>query len=320
MSSPDHPPEPIPIAHVRFETSIPSPDAGPWWRRKPSPQVIAIGTAGALAFAILLGLLLTPAIRNRPAPAPKAAAAAVTPASLAERFTFPPAREPYRAPDINQVERAYADVQKVFKAGGVSQLAREGLNCFHELERAPGYAKMDYCLAFDMFAQSENARLIGGEMPSATSWFGSVGARDLNVAQSIMAVQGDADARLLDLRGMASKVSSRSGGPPLLENAAPPSTGVATSQQAVASAPGEPGQLAIEVVEPVQPAAAPMPAVLPTRPAAPARRATPALPAEALPQPVIERVVEEAPRPAAPAAAPPAPTVQAEPVELPPPQ
>ena len=64
MSSPDHPPESVPIAQVRFETSIPSPDAGPWWRRKPSPQVIAMGTAGALAFAILLGLLLTPAIRT----------------------------------------------------------------------------------------------------------------------------------------------------------------------------------------------------------------------------------------------------------------
>ena len=71
---------------------------------------------------------------------------------------------------------------------------------------------MDYCLSFDIFAQSENARLIGGEMPSATSWFGSVGARDLNVAQSVMAVQGDADAALLDLRRMASQVSSRRGG------------------------------------------------------------------------------------------------------------
>lgn len=313
MPLPQSHPDTVTIGQIRIEATVPEQDRGPWWSRRPSPQTIAMGTAGALSFAILLGLLLTPAIRSGPAapPADKPAPT-VTPAALAERFTFSAATEPYRRPDRAQVERAYQAVQRTFKAGGVSELARAGLACFRELEGRPTYAQMDYCLAFDLFAESQNARLIGGESPSPTSWFGSVGARHLNVAQSVMSSQGDADARLLDLRRMASDVAARHGGPPLIEAApslAPPPPVV---QQASETVIAPEGQLALEVVEPALPVPTPVAAPSP-RPAP--RRSIALGPAEPAPA-VVERIAETPS--VAPVAAPaPAPQVRVEPIELP---
>lgn len=304
MSPPEDHAESTPIAQVRFATSIPAPEPAPWWRRRPTAAQIGLGAAGALSLAVVLGLLLTPPDHSAPATKSRSQASTVTPVALVDQFTFRPANEPYRAPNRDEVERAYAAVQQTFRTGGVSELAREGLNCFRGLERRPTFAQMDYCLAFDLFAEAENAKLAGGESPSATSWFGSVGARHVNVAQSVMAAQGDADARLLDLRRLAEDVTRRHGGPPLIDAApALPSTGPTTTVTASAPVPGD--RLAIEMVEPAPVGAIPTVTGPAPRPARRAPSTPPPAVIETASAPaVIERVAEPAalpPRPREPA-------------------
>lgn len=240
------PSDPAPIAHVSYTTAVPSPDAGPWYRRKPTPTVIAFGAAGALAFAILLGLLLSPPMsRAGREPTQQASAPIDTPQALVEQFTFPRATEAYRAPDPAQVEKAYAMSKQVFRTGGVSELARYGLQCFRSLEKAPGYGLMDFCLAFDLFAEAQHSRLTAGEQPSATSWFGSRGARHHNVAQSVMAVEGDAASRLLDLRRLAAETAQRAGDVMAASLVPPAAAPMAAGATVAASAPAD--QLTVQV-------------------------------------------------------------------------
>src|SRR5205085_6740458 len=124
------------------------------------------------------------------------------------QFNLRAASGPYQAPSVGGVERAYLAAQAAFRSGGVSELAHQGLLCFRGLERKPSYELMDYCIAFDEFGAGLTARVAQGEQPSPASWFGSAGARHLNTAKAVMSGQGDADARLLDLRRM---VAQRSG-------------------------------------------------------------------------------------------------------------
>ena len=207
-------PDSRPIAQVSHSTAL-APSAGPWWRRRPSGLAVALGTAAALAAAILLGLFLSPSFERAPAEEVKAQAAPTTPAQAVERLTFAPAQQTYRPPDDSAVREAYTEAQGLLRQGGVSALTRRGLNCFEGLAQRPSYRLMDYCLAFDLFADALNARTAGGAQPSPTSWLGSSGARHLNVAQAIMGPEGDAEARLFDLRRAAAGLIGAEPPPPL---------------------------------------------------------------------------------------------------------
>src|SRR4051812_25957569 len=123
-------------------------DAPQWWRRKPTPLTVAIGAAAALALAILLGLLLTPSMeRSNGDEASRRPAAAAADGLI--QFNLRAAPGAYQAPSASGVERAYLAAQAAFRAGGVSELAHQGLLCFRGLERKPSYEAMDYCIAFD---------------------------------------------------------------------------------------------------------------------------------------------------------------------------
>ena len=86
-----------PIAQVSYRTEVPSADTRRWYERRPTPMAIALGTAGALAFAILLGLLLSPSMgRADREPLEKASAPVATPQSLVDQFAFRRASERYQ--------------------------------------------------------------------------------------------------------------------------------------------------------------------------------------------------------------------------------
>jgi hypothetical protein len=253
---------------------------------------------------VILGLALSPGSQVDSRPASNESHPVATPASMVDQFQFRRAAETYQAPDPAQVEKAYSAVQAELGAGGMSGLARAGLDCFRRLEARPTYGLMDYCIAFDLFGAAQNARLAGGEAPSATSWFGSAGARQLNVAQSIMAAEGDADARLLDLRRIASELSTRRGGPPLIETipSLPPPR--PRSYRAVETAPASDEALAVQVVEPAPPAVSPAVPSPQPRSVAIANGAAPSADASR-PEPPQRPISPEAP------------AVSPEPVELP---
>lgn len=114
------------------------------------------------------------------------------------------ATEAYAPPDASAVGRAFVQVGAVYRVGGVSELARQGRGCFETLARAPNYQLLDYCLAFDAFGAAVMRRLAGDpDTLPASSWFGQAPTRGLQVAQAVMGPQGDAAARLLDIRRLA---------------------------------------------------------------------------------------------------------------------
>jgi hypothetical protein len=261
--------------------------------------VVGLGAAGALAAAVVLGLALGP----KPKPTVRAAvqeAPLVTPVKAVEQSGFRPAAEPYQPPNAAQVQQAKADAEAVFRAQGVSGLARASMTCFQELAKAPSYGRMDYCLALDLFGETITQSLTPGDTPSRISWFGAAGARQHNAAQGVMGAQGDADARLLDLRRMADAAAGKKP-----QWAAPTLPAVVT--KAAQRAPAE-EEVAGEAVE-TETSAAEAPAPPPAQSSTLAQQLAAARPTVA-----AAPIALPPPKPAAPAA----PAVAPPPVELPP--
>jgi hypothetical protein len=235
---------------------------------------------GAAAFAVVTGAslaLLANSGTRQPREAERSeprerTGEGVQPVSSEAVPTFNPAaaREPYRPVDREAIGRAYGQVGAVYAAEGVSGLARFGIECFRSLEQAPNYSTLDYCLAFDAIAAAVNQRLSGPAAPPANSWFGQAPDRDLKVAQAVMGAEGDAAARLIDIRRLAVEVARQGG--PVVQASAP-----------AAAAPADPAPV---------PAAAATPAAAPAP--APARVATAPAPA---PRPAQEPARAAAPRP-----------------------
>ena len=238
--------------------------------------ILLAGLAVAAVAGIAFALYGSGGVRDRAGPeraeAP-ARAEGVQPASADEGLTFSPpaAREPYRPVDREAIRRAYAQVGTVYAAEGVSGLARYGIQCFRALERAPDYATLDFCLAFDAIATAVNQRLAGDALPPANSWFGAAADRDLKVAQAVMGGEGDASARLIDIRRLAVEVA-REGGPVIPAGVPAAPAAAAPSPAPVPAAAPAPAPAIVR--EPAAPARTTQP---PTRtstpaPAAPARR------------------------------------------------
>ncbi len=175
-----------------------------------SNRVLMIG-AGALALTLgavaLWGVLSRNDEEPDPTPMISTAASPTVAAGppLAAALPVPAmATETYAPPDASAVGRAFVQVGAVYRVGGVSELARQGRGCFEALARAPNYQLLDYCLAFDAFSAAVMRRLAGDpDTLPASSWFGQAPTRGLQVAQAVMGPQGDAAARLLDIRRLA---------------------------------------------------------------------------------------------------------------------
>ena len=231
---------------------------------------LAVAAVAGTAFALYGTSGFQQGERDGAATAASQARQEVTPAATDEGLTFSPpaAREPYRPVDREAIRRAYAQVGAVYAEEGVSGLARYGIQCFRTLERGAGYATLDFCLAFDVISTAVNQRLAGTNPAPANSWFGRAADRDLQVAQAVMGAEGDASARLIDIRRLAVEVA-REGGPVVqVSDAPPPAQPPAASAPpaaaprpapAPAPAPRQPARVAASPAAPRPPAVAPAP-------------------------------------------------------------
>ena len=217
--------------------SAPPPPSGGYVSSTARPdrrRLILFGVAAAVLLGVVFALLMRPDLdRNRETTVAQRGAAQE---GGREQLSFDvkPAREPYRAPDRDAISQAYSQAAKVFATEGVSGLARYGLECFRTLERRTTYRQLDYCLAFDAFGAAINQRVSGGQPPPPESYFGQSSSRHLSVAEAAVGGEGDANARLTDIRRIAIEVA-RLSGPAVGANAAatgavaPPGTAVASA-------------------------------------------------------------------------------------------
>jgi len=239
--------------------------------RRVSGRTVALGVGAAVVVGSLLALLLRPNLdegADEPDRAPAAAAQEEEERGSAPEFRISAAREAYRPPDRDAVAEAYAAAGRVYAAEGVSGLARNGLECFRQLEQSSTYRQLDYCLAFDAFAAAVNQRVQGGQPAPPDSYFGQAAERHLAVAEAVIGEEGDASARLSDLRRMAIEVARLSG--PAVQTAAAPAAASADPGPAAAEPPAAPSQPQLAQAPARQPATS---APAPSRPqAAPAQR------------------------------------------------
>jgi len=198
---------------------LPSPHApGPRRGGPAGRRGLLIGAGVALALGAAAALLFRPGLEEggeREAPATAAAQDAVR-----EGSAMQPTREAYRPPDREAVRRAYARAAEVYRAEGASGLARFGQACFQSLESDATYDELDFCLAFDAYGAAITQRLSGGRPASPDSYFGRTEARHLQVAGAVMGGEGDASARLIDIRRLAIEVA-REAGPAVTRARAP---------------------------------------------------------------------------------------------------
>ena len=113
----------------------------------------------------------------------------------------------YRAPDRDEISRAYLNVATVYKTEGLSGVVRQTMDCFGGLKSNPSYAALDYCVALDLYGEALQRKLADGRPIPTDSYFSGVEARDLQAAREVVARDGDAGARVIDGRRLAGEVS-----------------------------------------------------------------------------------------------------------------
>jgi uncharacterized protein YecT (DUF1311 family) len=203
--------------------------------------------AGTVLIAGLLGFLMRPR-SDRAEPSGREVAAAGQEASEtgASEPVAAAASEGFRPPDREAVRLAYGRAAEVYAAQGASGLAQFGQQCFRSLAQRASYRELDFCLAFDAYAAAMAQKAAGGQPPAADSYFGQTEARQMRVADAVMAGQSDANARMLDIRRLAIEVAREAGPLRVARPTAPaPSTAPAAapgeaSVYAQAEAPGAP--------------------------------------------------------------------------------
>ena len=137
---------------------------------------------------------------------PPAAPAPVAVASVAAEDARPILAD-YRAPDRDEVSRAYVNAGALYRSEGLSGVVRQIQDCFGALKTTPGYAGLDYCVGLDLFGSALERKLADDQPQPADSFFAAAAGRDLTAAREVMGQDGDASARLLDLRRLAGEVS-----------------------------------------------------------------------------------------------------------------
>jgi uncharacterized protein YecT (DUF1311 family) len=91
--------------------------------------------------------------------------------------------------DPAQVERAYEQVQNVYAEQGVAGLARFSEGCGEALAKDPRV--LDFCLAFDLFAQA-----VAPPSGDQAAWFAAGETRRLRLTQAALPAGADPQARI----------------------------------------------------------------------------------------------------------------------------
>jgi hypothetical protein len=220
----------------------------------------AAGVGKALSERRLGGLGPVRAHAERAPSAAAAAAAAAAPEAK-------PILADYRPPDRDQVRKAYLNVSGVYRAEGLSGVVRQTMDCFDALKQTPSYQMLDYCLALDAFAEAMARKLALGQPAAADGYFTTTQPRELAAARGVVGADGDAGARVLDVRRLAGEVSRD--GPAAARAAIASVSGASATTAAVETAPSAgPGRR----TAPLRPALA----AVTVAHAAPPAKATPA--------------------------------------------
>lgn len=231
-------------------------------------NLLVAGLAAAV-LGVTAGLLLAPDWSDRRETRTAAAAPAEPPSAPPEaRPELAAASGPYQAPQPDSVGRALQRVRADYAAGGASAVALASQGCFEQLRTSPSYAGLDYCLAYDQFGEALMRRLSGGSTPASDSWFGRTEARGREAAQAVMGDQGDANARVLDVRrlSVAAAEQRTTAQTETAENASVPASTESSASVAapapveVARAEPTPVRERVEVARSSQTSAAPTPA------------------------------------------------------------
>ncbi len=176
----------------------------------------------------------------------------------------------YRPPDRDQVRKAYLNVASVYKGEGLSGVVRQTIDCFDTLKQSPGYEMLDYCIALDAFGGALDHQL-DHEQPAQEGYFAGAGVRDLAAAKVVVGADGDAGARVVDVKRLAGEVSQD--GPDAARKAIA-SLSTAGPQGAVEVAPGAPAgrtqplrrPQTLTIASAPQPKPAPVKAAVETKP------------------------------------------------------
>lgn len=188
----------------------------------------------------------------------------------------------YRPPDRDQVRKAYLNVESVYRSGGLSGVVRQSIDCFDTLKQTPAYEMLDYCIAFDAFGQALARQLESGKAAAGDDYFGGVEPRDLAAARAVVGADGDANARVIDVRRLAGEVSQE--GPAVARKAIAALSTATPSTAVIEAAPGAGPHADLRRPLPALTVAqaAPVPVAAP---APPAPKAAPVVVAEARPAP-----------------------------------
>lgn len=157
--------------------------------------------------------------------------------------------------DEEQVRRAYEEFSLVYANSGPEGLARFSESCQQSMAGDPRI--LDFCLAFDMFADAVRAAP-DADVP------GKAQARRVALVQTALPAQADPDRRIEEVQRLMRVVSGVGEAPPAFASPV---------QKAVQAAPAEPGDL-----RPVSIPSRPRPARVAT--AAPTRRRPAAAPVD----------------------------------------
>ncbi|MBS0295043.1 MAG: hypothetical protein JSR45_01940 [Proteobacteria bacterium] len=198
----------------------------------------------------------------------------------------------YRAPDRDEISRAYLNVATVYKTEGLSGVVRQTMDCFGALKSNPSYSALDYCVALDLYGEALQRKLADGKPIPTDSYFSGVEARDLQAAREVVARDGDAGARVFDDRRLAGEVSQ----------AGPEAAAAAVKHAAVATALVAEREAQAKAAADAKLAAASAPTAVAQSAPNPvlAQRPAPAAPAaKAQPAPTTLAGAQSAPRPAA---------------------
>ena len=174
-------------------------------RRAFAFAAVALGCVGAGAIGLTQALV--PHAPFRTAAVAPASAKPRTAATVIQTEDARPIRIEYRAPDHEEVSRAYVNVAAVYRSDGLSGLVRRAMDCFDGLKSEPSYGALDYCVALDIYGAALQRKVSGAASLPSDSWFAGAPVRDLAVAREVIGADGDSGARVLDVRRLASEVS-----------------------------------------------------------------------------------------------------------------